>query len=103
MHCEYASPVQFLQSSEEQIVIPTRHLNGTAQKDLDANYETMLAALQSAIKAMEAASPNARDFYLTPGSFEIAQAQHVERILRVADVKNQIEQEFHEFLESTGR
>jgi hypothetical protein len=85
-------------------MIPTRHLNGTSQKDLDANYETMLAALQSAIKAMEAASPNARDYYVQgPDAFGIAQAQHVERILRVADVKNQIEQEFSEFLTSTGR
>jgi hypothetical protein len=85
-------------------MIPTRHLNGTAQKDLDENYETMLAALRDAIKAMENAAPNAHDYYVQgPDAFGIAQAQHVNRILRVADVKNQIEQEFHESLGSTGR
>jgi hypothetical protein len=88
----------------EITMIPTRHLNGTSQKDIDDNYETMLAALREAIKVMEAASPNARDYYVQgPDAFGVAQAQHVNRILRVADVKNQVEQEFHEFLTSTGR
>lgn len=59
-------------------MIPTRHLNGTSQKDGDENHETMLVALREAIKAMEVASPNARDYYLQGP---------VNRILQVADVR----------------
>jgi hypothetical protein len=62
---------------------PTFHLNGTSRDVLDQQYENALAKLQDAIKALEDASPNGRDYYLQgPNAFGIAQASHFNLILR---------------------
>ena len=38
--------------------------NGTSRDVLDLQYENALAKLRDAVKALEDASPNARDYYL---------------------------------------
>ena len=82
--------------------IPTVDANGTSRDVRDQQYENALAKLHDAVTALEAAAPNGRDYYLQgPDAFGIAQAKHLNYILRVADVRNQVLADYNEFLQST--
>lgn len=63
------------------LTFPTVHLNGTSSTALlDENLEA-LEAVNAAVRALERASPNARDYYPQgPNAFRAVQAEHQERI-----------------------
>ena len=58
---------------------PTIHLNGTRPERLAEQYSEARLAVLRAIKALDAASPHGRDYYLTPGAYQRAAAEHAAR------------------------
>jgi hypothetical protein len=67
--------------------IPSVHLNGTSKDVLLEQTLNAAESLRSAINALCAASPNARDYYVQgDGVFKIAQAQHEDRVRRLQTV-----------------
>lgn len=56
--------------------LPTIHLNGTGAADLKAQYHAVRLAINSAIRLLENATCNPRDFYPQgPGVYEKAAAE----------------------------
>lgn len=50
----------------QRLALPTIHLNGTGAQSLQAEYEAVRLAAESAIEALENATCNGRDFYPQP-------------------------------------
>lgn len=58
------------------MALPTIHLNGTGAQSLQAEYEAVRLAAESAIDALEKATCNGRDFYPQPdAAWEQARAE----------------------------
>jgi hypothetical protein len=72
---------------------PTIHRNGTAAKDLLEGYCEAMTGLRDAIQALQKAGPNARDYYVQKehGAFEIARAEHEDRLERMRSVLKEME------------
>jgi hypothetical protein len=68
---------------------PVIHLNGTSAEELMAQLEDAVSALRAALRAMEGAEPNGRD-YLDPSFYKIARAEHVARLGLVQGVKQEL-------------
>lgn len=73
------------------LTYPVVHLNGTSRTALLAELEHAHVKLKEAIDALMDASPNARDYYVVPGSFEPAMDEHCARLDRVRAVREEIE------------
>ena len=72
-------------STDEQLIGPTVHMNGTARVDLLRFYVTALDALRKAERAVAEAGPNGRDYYVQmAGNFETALEQHRRRTRMLA-------------------
>jgi len=85
--------------AKTQIVVPSIHMNGSDADTLFEGYAEATGAIRKALKAMEAASPNARDYYVQ-GADAYGQAvkQHVAR----ADKLLEVQKEIFEILESVA-
>jgi hypothetical protein len=71
---------------------PTIHLNGSDGETLLAQYLAALKALQAAAAAHDAASPNARDYYVQgPDAYAAAREEHVNRAQRLASITAELE------------
>lgn len=56
---------------------PLVHLNGSSKSDLAEGYHRAGTAIQAALEALQAASPNARDYYPQgPDAFSAARREH---------------------------
>ena len=66
-----------------KLTVPTVHLNGTSKDDLLKGYSTALTAVQNAMNAVRQTTPHGRDYYVNPGSYEIALDEHHLRLLRL--------------------
>lgn len=66
---------------------PTVHRNGTSGEALYALHVTACDRLRDAIRALDAAAPNGRDFYVQ-GDHAIGEAmrEHVERVSKLSSV-----------------
>ena len=72
---------------EGEITHPLVHLNGTSREALTTANIDASSAIRGAIRVLEAAEPNARDYYpLGPDAWTAARAEHVSRIERLRDV-----------------
>ena len=71
------------------MIFPTLHLNGTAGADLQSLQTDAMLALSDAIKALQAAGPNGRDYYVQRDvtAFAQAQQQHEDRLARLEAVQ----------------
>lgn len=69
------------------LVFPVVHLNGTPRQRLLDGYCEAKKALQDALDKIIENGPNARDYYLRPGTYEKAREQHA---ARCASIRNQI-------------
>ena len=69
---------------------PVVHLNGTSAADLLEGYLKAMSKLWEAADALDKCLPNGRD-YLAPGGIQVAVAEHTARILKVIDVRKEIE------------
>lgn len=71
------------------VVAPIVHLNGTSRADLSRQFTTAYQAMIEAVEAAADASPNERDYYLNPGSFAVAMAEHRSRMERLSAVRDE--------------
>ena len=71
------------------MMFPTIHLNGTSGTDLMSQTVDAMIALSDAIKALQSAGPNGRDYYIQQDvtAFTQAQQQHGDRIAKLEAVQ----------------
>lgn len=69
--------------------VPTVHVNGTSRAALIVQLETVLAAVNHALRMAEQAAPNARDYYTQGDSkaWAWANAEHRSRLERLEAVR----------------
>lgn len=78
---------------------PTIHLNGTSAEALFASYADATNALREALRFLDEAAPNARDYYPQgDAAYRAAVTEHVSRVERLRDVL----QELYELAEHVG-
>jgi hypothetical protein len=80
--------------------LPTIHLNGSGRENLTAGYAAMHRAIEVAIDAMVANSPHGRDYYVKPGSYELAATVYQSRLSALREVSAAI---MADWLELTDR
>ena len=71
------------------MIHPTIHLNGTHRIDLIDNWNDAYNALATAIRALQACAPHARDyagFHVGPDAFQTAVREHRIRIEKLERV-----------------
>jgi hypothetical protein len=70
------------------MLLPTIHLNGTSGTDLLSQTVDAMLALSDAIKALQAAGPHGRDYYVHGNSaFPRALAEHEDRLANLEAVQ----------------
>jgi len=73
------------------ITLPTVHLNGTSRDSLLDDYMAAMDAIRLAMKALQSAAPNARDYYVQAGdTFCMAQNQHFVRLARLRETLDEL-------------
>ena len=77
--------------TSRELTRPTVHLNGTSREELQRQLEEAGSALQIAMTALCAATPNARDYY-PQGSAAVTSAikEHVDRYGRLKSVHDEL-------------
>jgi hypothetical protein len=76
----------------ETMIAPTVHMNGTSRDELIRQLETAYDALNTAIEALTAASPNARDYYPQgPHAYSQASNEHTARLGALHTVRADVE------------
>ena len=69
------------------MIIPTIHMNGTSREALIEQYSVAGNTVMSAMRAMDEASPNGRDYYVQgPGAIGDAQRQHDAQVAKLREV-----------------
>jgi len=63
-----------------ELILPVVHRNGTSRAELLEQACDAGAAISRALNALYEAGPNQRDYYVKPGHWEKALAQHERRI-----------------------
>jgi hypothetical protein len=59
------------------LAVPTLHLNGTSPERLVEQNQKLVAALRSALDALQEAAPHGRDYYVQgPDAYAKAAAEH---------------------------
>jgi len=78
---------------------PIVNLNGTSGAELAEQCKAAWAALQDALQALQGMAPHGRDYQTAgPTSYNIARAQHEDRVRRLESVKEEI-MEVYDFIE----
>lgn len=71
--------------------LPTVHLNGTSRDGLLDGYMAAMDALRLAIQAVQAAAPNARDYYVQSNmSAHLARDEHFTRLARLRETLDEL-------------
>ena len=77
---------------ENDLEIPTVHLNGTSGKELLKQMEVVGRAAHGLLTALYDAAPNGRDYYVKgPDALKRAMAQHQHRVKRIASVLEELD------------
>lgn len=75
------------------MMTPTVHINGTSKQELSAQVEAAYRAVDDAMRALAAMSPNGRDYYVQgDGALARAEQEHASRMARLVSVKNELEE-----------
>jgi hypothetical protein len=74
------------------LVTPQISINGTNPRNLVEDYSRARSALMEAVRALQEASPNGRDYQRDPTEFEAARRQHADRIKRLESVRHELEE-----------
>lgn len=73
------------------LTVPAVHLNGTSRDGLLEGYMEAIDALRLAMKALQAAAPHERDYYVQAGdTFCMAQNQHFTRLARLRETLDEL-------------
>ena len=77
-----------------RMTLPTVHLNGTSAQSLYDAAEAAHDAVREAMRLLQQAAPNGRDYYPKgPSVFHQAQGEHVERLAHLQFVMGELEQQ----------
>lgn len=77
--------------SLKDLIKPTVHLNGTPGERLRDGYQVAAIAVLKAQDALQAAAPNARDYYVQGDSvYAKARAEHDERVMRLREIREEL-------------
>ena len=69
------------------MLYPTIHINGTSADVLLSQMSAAAAALTKGLRALEAAAPHARDYYVQGSdAYQAATREHGARVAKVAQV-----------------
>lgn len=81
-----------IKQAETPLAIPALHLNGTSKGELIRQLSDAAHAVTKAHAALRDGAPHGRDYYVQPlGTFEIAEAQHIERLRKLEAVHQELE------------
>jgi hypothetical protein len=73
------------------LAIPTIHMNGTSRAAIIEQLETAHTAIEAAIRALEQAGPNGRDYYPQgAGAIQEALRQHANRLHNLSAVSKEL-------------
>lgn len=73
-------------------VLPTIHLNGTSAEALALQYDNARQAVNLAIRTLQDACPNQRDYYMrAPEVWRAAWTEHELRINKLVTVRDQLQ------------
>ena len=73
------------------LTLPTVHINGSSRGGLLEGYIAAMDAIRLAMKALQSAAPNARDYYVQAGdTFCMAQNQHFVRLARLRETLDEL-------------
>ena len=75
-------------------ILPIVHLNGTSRAALIDQRVEAGRAVREALDKLHEMAPNGRDYFLKPGLFEQARAQHERRAAALRALFNEIEAEY---------
>lgn len=71
--------------------LPTIHLNGTSKETLQEQYSKANEAIYAAIRALEGATPHARDYYVQNDQATAeALKEHRARVEKLLEVRKEI-------------
>jgi CRISPR/Cas system-associated exonuclease Cas4 (RecB family) len=81
------------------MIFPTVHRNGTSKIDLEQQYYSAIDALRAALKALDNATPNGRDYY-PQGAGVINQAiiEHGKRVQMVHKVMTEMQEVYEDII-----
>lgn len=80
------------QPFKTKTAVPTIHLNGTSKDELLNLYRNAHRALTDAQRAMAAATPHGRDYYVqSPAAYSVARHQHETRMRNLGEMIAEIE------------
>lgn len=78
--------------SGRKIVAPSIHINGSPADRLREAFDRAYETLFQAEEAVIATAPNARDYYIQgPDAFNLAAAEHSERLRKLRSVREELE------------
>jgi len=73
-----------------KLTFPTIHLNGTSAEQPTEDYVNSVQAVDAAIAAVHKMEFHSRDYYVVPGSFPIARAEHIARLEKLQSVRDEL-------------
>lgn len=71
-------------------IVPTLHMNGSGIANLRRELESAHTAGRAFLNALAEMTPNARDYYVNPGTWESAIDAHQARMQSVRQVMDEI-------------
>jgi hypothetical protein len=89
-----ASELEPAQPAPVDVAAPTVHLNGTSRKELVEQLAEGWRKTSEAMTALQNGAPHARDYYIqtNPDAYNIARAQHSDRLRRLQSIKDELNQ-----------
>lgn len=76
-----------------KLAVPTIHLNGTSQQELENQLREAASAVAKAVEKLCQAAPHGRDYYVQePDGFQQARAEHRARVERLESVGQELMQ-----------
>lgn len=82
-----------MSTPNNELALPTIHLNGTNGADLKEGWERTYSAIGEAKRALQETAPNMRDFYVQKdgnANFEKARNEHFERLQKLESVRQEL-------------
>lgn len=74
-----------------KFAVPSVHLNGTSQEELERQLREAASAIATAVEKLRQAAPHGRDYYVQEGdALAKAQAEHWSRVERLENVGQEL-------------
>lgn len=85
------------------MTMPSVHINGTGKAELERQLEAAVGAVRAAVRAVEDAQPNGRDYYVQgPDATGRAIVEHVARLNRLKSVEDELAEIWQHVADAEG-